>query len=1117
MHATGQVGDFRTVTRGGVAKRHPGEERPDRSTSTQGDESMDTRSKVAIAVAAILGSAMGQANAQRADAEPTKAQPTTTQQSPGNTRQTPPGQTNPADGASAADDLQIVTVTGLRASLKQAMDIKREAVGVVDAISAEDIGKFPDANLSESLQRITGISISRRNGEGALVTARGFGPEYNMVTLNGRMMPAADAFGGGGNGFDGGVNGQNRSFNFANLASESISGVEVYKTSKASVATGGIGATMNILTNRPLDNDSFVANFGVKGVKDTINREGSDINPELSGIFSFTNDDRTFGVGLSGSYQKRNSGASMSTVNDWNIRRWSNTLANSGTQFATGAEVRNAPAEGALYAIPNDIRYHFADRERTRKNGQLTFQFQPAETLTLTADYTYAETEIIEDRGDQTLWMNANRFRRIEFDTGQSVATPLLLEEDEGTTKDFGFEQQHREQTGELKSPGLNVRWQATDRFGLSFDIHDSKATSLPSDPVTGGGETLSSIAVRLPSVCDAGNPDNCTNRVVQTFRFNNKGLPLGMRTVFPQATTVAPASGGIDNFDFTTANLGSQYLRVNYQAQETDITQARLDGDLEFDERGRFQFGVETRAMKSHQQASQGTMKGGDWSVNDVGQVPTSLIEAFSLVNQFEDFSTDGTPTAGFKGDADGLARWWVDTYRVWQDATNQTGVLGFNPGFNQDHIIEEDTDAAYIQYGFSRDFGSMPANLLVGVRYERTDVQSTSALILPTGLLWTDNNDFFRQQGTEAVPFQRDSKYNNWLPAFDFDIELRPGLKGRFSYSTTLARAQYNQLRSAISIQDQGATTGSTFNGNTPLANASNPELRPIESDNFDLSLEYYFGGSSYVSGGLFQKNVKNFIGNEVLPQSLFDIRDQTNGPRAQAAVAALRAGNALNGFQPYGTDDTNLFVMIAMMENAAATGGAAAFNGSPAQATAIATAYDIVARADDPLYTFNVVTPVNNRDAKIKGAEIAAQHFFGDTGFGVYANYTIVDGDVAFDDAGDPNINQFALLGLSDSANAVLMYEKFGFSVRLAFNWRDEYLSNVNVGNFRNPVYVEPYQQFDLNIGYQVNEHLSVAFEGLNLTEEDVRWHGRTKAQVWFVEDQGARYSLGARYKF
>ena len=93
--------------------------------------------------------------------------------------------------------LEEVVVTGLRGSLKASMDTKRDAIGVVDAINAEDIGKFPDTNLSEALQRITGVSIDRRNGEGATVTARGFGPEFNMVTLNGRQMPAADAFANG--------------------------------------------------------------------------------------------------------------------------------------------------------------------------------------------------------------------------------------------------------------------------------------------------------------------------------------------------------------------------------------------------------------------------------------------------------------------------------------------------------------------------------------------------------------------------------------------------------------------------------------------------------------------------------------------------------------------------------------------------------------------------------------------------------------------------------------------------------------------------------------------------------------------------------------------------------
>src|SRR3990170_421919 len=230
---------------------------------------MGKYNKLAVAIAAALASVapMDRSSAQQA---PETAETTSEQR---------------------GGELEEVIVTGLRASLTTAMDIKRDAIGVVDAISAEDIGKFPDSNLSESLQRITGISIDRRNGEGALVTARGFGAEYNMVTLNGRTMPSADAFAGGDSG-DGGVAGQTRAFNFANLASESISAIEVYKTGKADIATGGIGATVNIKTARPFDNDGSIANFGVKAVNDTTNRTGDDITPEVSGIFSYANDDK---------------------------------------------------------------------------------------------------------------------------------------------------------------------------------------------------------------------------------------------------------------------------------------------------------------------------------------------------------------------------------------------------------------------------------------------------------------------------------------------------------------------------------------------------------------------------------------------------------------------------------------------------------------------------------------------------------------------------------------------------------------------------------------------------------------------------------------------------------
>ena len=161
--------------------------------------------------------------------------------------------TSPVASQTRSETLEEVVVTGLRASLQASMDIKRDAVGVVDAITAEDMGKFPDTNLAESLQRITGISIDRRNGEGALVTARGFGPQFNLVTLNGRQMPGADGFGNGEITI-GGQGSGTRSFNFAQLAAEAVTGVEVYKTSRADLPSGGIGATVNIKTARPFDN-----------------------------------------------------------------------------------------------------------------------------------------------------------------------------------------------------------------------------------------------------------------------------------------------------------------------------------------------------------------------------------------------------------------------------------------------------------------------------------------------------------------------------------------------------------------------------------------------------------------------------------------------------------------------------------------------------------------------------------------------------------------------------------------------------------------------------------------------------------------------------------------------
>jgi TonB-dependent receptor len=1054
---------------------------------------------VAAAVAAILGYTMP---IERAQAQTAPA---------------PNGAQDPAASTSNSDEaLGEVTITGLRRSLQEAMEIKRDAIGVVDAISAEDIGKFADSNLSEALQRITGISIDRRNGEGALVTARGFGAQYNMVTLNGRQMPSADAY--GGNVFNnGGFAGNSRSFNFANLASEAISGIEVYKTSRADIATGGIGASINIKTARPFDNTGTVANVGFKAVNDQSNRVGNDITPEVSGIFSFTDDDRRWGVGLTASYQKRDSGAMGAAINDWHIESWSADPAVNKTtsQIVENASITDAPAAGTLYGIPDDMRYSFSDRERERTNGQLTVQFAPVDTLTLTADYTYALNKLKEDRGEQAIWMSRNGFTALDFDVGQSVATPEILHEGlTGTNKDFAFEQQHREQKNDLKSLGFNAAWEMNDRLSFGLDYHDSKARSLPDDPLTGGGETLFSIAGKVPSTCTG---TVCTNYWTQTFMFNNS-LPIAARTLYPNSLDAAAGVNGNSNFTFDENSIGTQMLRINYQDQITDIRQGRLDGALKFDN-GRIQFGVETRAMDMSQRGSQGVARMGDWGVDDAGRVPSllGLAQPFSLVNAFKDFSAPGAPTNGWRANADTLAQWALANKTIdWNQPAAPDGQLGFNPGFDQNNAIAEDTDAVYVQFAMQRDLGAFPANLVVGARYESTDVTSTSEMLVPTALVWEDNNDFRVDRQTQVSPVARSTDYNNLLPSLDFDLKVTENIKTRLSWSKSLARANYGQLTAGVDVGGPGGSTGLGFR---PPATANNPVLQPLESNNLDLAVEYYFSNRGYVSLTFWDKRVDNFIGNAVSDENLFDLRDPTAGQRAQAALAFLTDNN-------FAVNDSTLFTAMVMAENPGTfvdgdgvtwTGGLDNFTGNEQQHLAFATKYDIAPNSSDPLYNFAVSRPVNNKKARIYGWEMGGQYFFGDTGFGVLANYTLVKGDVGYDNASDPDQNQFALLGLSDSANAVLMYEKFGFTVRLAYNWRDEFLSNINVGTWRSPVYVEEYDQVDLSVGYDFNDNLSMSFEGLNLTGNDVRWHGRSDKQLWFLEDQSARFALGARYRF
>ena len=972
----------------------------------------------------------------------------------------------PALSQQGADDTEVIQVRGIRGSIQESMGIKRDSAGVVDAISAEDIGKFPDSNLAESLQRITGVSIDRSNGEGSQVTVRGFGPDFNMVTLNGRTMPAASIPGGGGTA-------DSRAFDFSNIASESVRSVSVYKTGRASIATGGIGASIDVRTARPFDarDTGFSASVGAKALHDTTNRVGSDVTPEVSGIINFVNDDEVFGVSLSACVQQRDSGATTAFVNQWRTNPYDGTIPHSPQSAAAGAPivVNNAPAMGQLFSIPSDLRYAVWDNERTRKNAQLTVQFAPSDKMVATLDYTYSEQDIFQARAEQSIWMDDSYFTNLTFDDA-TVATPVLIEQErrDNAPRDLGLALQELNQLNKNKSLGLNISYDVSDNFNLTLDVHDSSADANP-------------------------NADYGTWVNVGLGANVARGQGVDFRGEFPIMT--------LDYDDVSRGNLnpnnaldqddvGTSILDMNYSSQQTDISQARLDGKYVLDN-GSVNFGIESRAMESTsiQGLTRQTM--GNWGIENPGELPGGSLSLFDFADQFEDYNTAGIFNQGVTGNAAQIGAWAAQNYGFEFSANGA-------PATNR--TIEEDVTAVYFEIDLNGELGDMPYNLLTGVRYESTDTTSLADVSVPSAVQWEGNNDFrvlFGGGGSEQLALK--STYDHVLPSLDFDLEVVDKVKARFSYSKTIARPRYNDL--SVSATPNTPSAPALIAGTTATGSSGNPMLVPLESNNLDLSVEYYFDDTSYVSLGYYEKRVSTFVGTEQVVENLFGLRDVTNGPRAIAAAAALSAlGEPL--------DDTNLFNMVAAMEN-----GVDYFSMTDEE---FEQAYDVLPNSTDPLQQFTVAKPVNGKNANIDGFEFALQHFFGDSGFGLQANYTIVNGDVKFDVNADPTQTQFALLGLSDTANMVLMYEKNGIQARIAYNWRDKFLNNT--ARFANePAFTEAYSQIDFNVSYEVNESLSLFVEGINITEQNSRQHGRTERQLWQLDQLGARYALGARYTF
>jgi TonB-dependent receptor len=952
----------------------------------------------------------------------------------------------------ATDQLQEIEVTGLRQSLVTSETIKRNSAGVVDAITAEDIGKFPDTNLAESIQRIPGVTIDRINNEGSRVTVRGFGPEFNMVTLNGRSMPGSV------------TPGQNatRAFDFENISADGISGITVYKTGRADVPSGGIGSTINITTARPFDFNSMRATFQAKATDDTSSKVGAKVTPEFSGLFSDTFFDDRVGFLINGSYSKRNS-----QEQDANIDGWLQDQFAAGDPRVTSS---NTNPDGHNWA-PRNEGWGVVDHERTRVNGQAVLQFKPVDSLVATADYTYTFYKDIINRHTFGAWFDYGPNPTSATINSHGTVTNLV-----DTGSDLSYFSALDDILNQNGSAGLNLKWEASDNITVNFDGHHSFANS-------GGG----------------------------AFGNNNFGIvgqnpQLSLNKFFSMGSTTIPLTSWTYVSPYTTSNLGTATIdplfgQANNNVFKTVIDELKLDATWKNSSQSGLKSitaGIDLKRMTTEAESfNSGNFAWGYYNPVDVGLIPATAFTKVSSCSILKSFSGGGCGIAVPYFYSFGLMNAIAATQpggRLNPPPPNSPpGTPGTPDGnfpaytfaqatspTNDDHI-KENTPAPFIEMDFDTDFDGMQFKALAGLRYEHSTVTAASLQKVPTSIQWNNPTEFSTNYAADATYSNVRSSYDEFLPSLDTSLQVMPDVLLRASYSKTISRSDLLSMIGTTSVTNSPKPGSRT-------ATAGNPGLLPYESNNFDLAAEWYYAKDSYVSANWFTKHVTNFLTQTTTQGPLFGITDPNVGAAATKAQAELVAA---------GTPVTAQNIFTQMLAD---NPGKLTFTGQPG----------------DPLVIWDITAPSNANKTQIHGFEFSVQHVFGDSGFGVQANWSIPSGGAQWNSLVIGS--QFALPGLSRSYNVVGFFEKWGFQTRVAYSHRGAFLAGLAQTDQANePVYTAAYGQLDMSASYDFSRHFGVFFDAINLTSASQRQYGRYTEQFYSASEGFARYQVGVRAAF
>lgn len=885
----------------------------------------------------------------------------------------------------------VITVLGLKQKLISSIARKRSADHVVETIVADDIGRFPDANLAESLQRVPGVSISRSHGEGYQVTVRGFGPEFNTVLMDGDLMPSRNT---------------GREFNFNDLSADFIGAVDVYKTTSLDMPSGGIGATIDIRSPLPFDYPGNRAAFTLAATVDS--GRSAQAEPVVGGLVS----EKVLGgkLGILASFSRQG------------FTTHENSVAISGwkrdTVYAPGVVDDHLDTTGHIYT-PQSWLMSMQDVRRTRTNGRLVLQYRPDDRLEIGGHVQYSELFDAVDTASLGTWFTTNDPTTANVRTnanGTVVDYYQLNAMDVDAAKD-------RTRTVNL-SAGANVSWRARPDLTVTLSANSASSEQNPHGEIEMNSADVG-FANQSQFVLGAGR-----DSLPYILRYNER-LP-------GRVQNGGPPGNGNDYLD--PSMMRSHILPRQADNIHDTIDQWRLHGQW-----------TRTNWRVRAGIGFTGRMKNVHW-VNDASvmciycgyaatpDLPDSLFtDQIARPSKFiNGFGNAGLlPPRLIRYDVDAVAR-----------VLEQASGISLKPvdGLGS-YRVREKTMAGFLEVRDKAELAGKPLTVTGGLRYESTHITSVGTEQSLTGLTYVDLTLESAVYGA-AVARRAGSHFDYWLPAVDFRLDLSDQFTARLGLSRTLTRPPISSLNPTRSIT---LTRPGNF-----AAQEGNPYLRPYLADNIDLTLEWYYSRSSYLSLDLFHKCVDDFIATRTYVAPVNGVLDPSTG-----------------------TDFTH-------------------------------------PDSGDTLANFVISRPENGGSAKVSGEEIAFQHLFGDTGIGIAGNITLVGTDTPFD---VHRVDQtMAVAGLGNSANLVLYYERGRWQARMAMNWRDSYLSQIGQSqDAYEPTFVNAHTQLDASFNYQATKTTEIYGYATNLLGEPVSSHGRYKEQFLNAVSSETRLAAGVRLHF